>query len=76
MARQRRQFLAHRFYHLFNRGVNHNAIFFLHRNYTYLLRLIQRERRRYPMAFVAYCLMPNHYHFLIEPLMDDVVSLL
>jgi putative transposase len=74
MARQRQQFLAHHFYHLYNRGVNHERIFFLQRNYIYLLRLIQRGRKRYPVSFVAYCLMPNHYHLLVEPLADDVIS--
>ena len=33
---------------------------------TYLLRLVKRYRARYGVAVIAYCPMPNHYHFLLR----------
>jgi REP element-mobilizing transposase RayT len=51
-------------YHLYNRGVNRQEIFFENRNYMYFLFNI--ERYLLPAAdLLGYCLMPNHYHLLI-----------
>ena len=51
-------------YHLYNRGVNRQEIFFENRNYLYFL--FNLERYLLPVAdLIAYCLMPNHYHLLI-----------
>jgi REP element-mobilizing transposase RayT len=51
-------------YHLYNRGVNRQEIFFENKNYLYFLFNIER----YLLTFsdlIGYCLMPNHYHLLI-----------
>ena len=53
------------YYHLFNRGVNRDNIYFENRNYLFFLFNI--ERYLLPLAdLIAYCLMPNHYHLLIH----------
>jgi len=67
------RFLAGHYYHLYNRGVNYEAIFFSPDNYTYLLRLLKKRLVCYPMAVIAYCLMPNHYHFLVKLEQDDTL---
>lgn len=52
------------YYHLYNRGVNRQEIFFESRNYLYFL--CNLERYILPSAdLIAYCLMPTHYHLLI-----------
>lgn len=52
------------YYHLYNRGVNRQNIFFENRNYLYFL--FNLDRYLLPIAdLIAYCLMPNHYHLLI-----------
>ena len=51
------------YYHIYSRGAGRGRIFF---NYEYLLRLVKRYRARYGVAVIAYCLMPNHYHFLLR----------
>ena len=52
-------------YHLYNRGVNRRKVFFDDRNYQYFLFNI--ERYLLPISdLIAYCLMPNHYHVLIQ----------
>ena len=68
-------FLAGHYYHIYNRGVNRTRIFFSDDNYTYLLRLLKKNINRYAITIVAYCLLPNHYHFLIKPNEDNNLSL-
>lgn len=73
-------FLKDHVYHIFNRGCNRENIFFNEGNYLYLLRKMKETRRRYGADLLAYCLMPNHYHFLVRqeterPLCDWVQTL-
>ena len=53
------------FYHIFNRGNNKQDIFFKKENYLYFIRLL--EKHISPIADIySYCLLPNHFHFLIK----------
>ncbi|WP_294282923.1 hypothetical protein [uncultured Chryseobacterium sp.] len=53
------------FYHVFNRGINGQKLFFNEQNYHYFLSLMRRKIA--PIASVyAYCLLRNHFHFLIR----------
>jgi len=52
------------YYHIYNRGVNREAIFFERENYLFFLRRL-REHLLPVTDLVAYCLMPNHYHLLV-----------
>jgi putative transposase len=61
------------FYHIYNRGNNHQAIFFDRENYLYFLRLTREHLSLKSVDVVAYCLMPNHYHFLVY-LRDKTLS--
>ena len=53
------------YYHIYNRGVNKNPVFWEPRNYTFFLRLINRFLLDYADVFV-YCLLQNHVHLLIR----------
>ncbi len=66
MARREVAFLPGQYYHVYNRGVNHETIFHTEENYRFLLRLIKKYTSLNRMAIIAYCLMPNHYHFLLR----------
>ncbi|NES24235.1 MAG: transposase, partial [Symploca sp. SIO3E6] len=61
------------FYHIYNRGNNHQAIFFERENYIYFLRLVRQRLIGNGVDVVAYCLMPNHYHLLVY-LRDETLS--
>jgi putative transposase len=67
------------FYHVYNRGNNRQTIFFDRENYLYFLRLTRYHLTLKSVDVVAYCLMPNHYHFLVylrdETLSDSMKSL-
>ncbi|TAE61395.1 MAG: transposase [Nostocales cyanobacterium] len=67
------------FYHIYNRGNNHQSIFFERENYIYFLRLIKQHIISNGIDMIAYCLMPNHYHFLVylnnDNLSDSMKSL-
>ncbi|MFK7775904.1 MAG: transposase [Saprospiraceae bacterium] len=57
-------FEKEKIYHIYNRGNNHQRIFFKHENYLYFLRKVRKHIS--PVADVlGYCLMPNHFHFMI-----------
>ena len=52
-------------YHIYNRGVNRETIFHGKRNYAYFIDLYARHIQPVADTF-AYCLLPNHFHLLIE----------
>ena len=74
MPGRRTTFLAGEFHHLYNRGVDRGAIFFSDDNYRYFMRLLMGKAERHAVDVVAFCLMPNHYHILIRPSVDNTVS--
>jgi putative transposase len=52
-------------YHIYNRGNNKQLIFFRPDNYLYFLKKV----RHFILPFcdiLNYCLMPNHFHFLVS----------
>ncbi len=59
------EFDADYIYHIYNRGNNRCRIFFNDENYLFFLKKIRKELSEY-FNFLAYCLMPNHFHFLVQ----------
>jgi putative transposase len=57
-------FYKNQIFHVYNQGNDHGKIFF--NNDNYLFFIIKMRQFICPYAdFLAYCLMPNHFHFLI-----------
>ena len=54
------------YYHLYNRGAGRQVIFCHERNYVYLLRLLKTVAQECSVTVIAYCLLPNHYHWLVR----------
>lgn len=53
------------YYHIFNRGNNRENIFVEERNYRYFLQLYTRHVHTIADTY-AYCLLRNHFHFLVR----------
>lgn len=52
-------------YHIYNRGNNKQKIFFTKKNYLFFLQKIRTELKPYS-DIICYCLMPNHFHFMVS----------
>lgn len=74
MPKRKSSFAPNHYYHVYNRGVNKAPIFFNDGNYEYCLRLVQKHRHKYRTTIVTYCLMPNHYHFLLRQEGEQTLS--
>jgi REP element-mobilizing transposase RayT len=67
-------FAKDHYYHIYNRGADRAPIFFNDQNYGHCLDLVARYRQPYGASIIAYCLMPNHYHFLLRQETDVPLS--
>lgn len=63
------------YYHLYNRGVRQLSIFRAPENYVYLLQRAKAYMGATKVTIIAYCLMPNHYHFLLRQEGEDPAGL-
>lgn len=59
------EFIPGELYHIYNRGNNQQPIFFQRENYLYFLKKVRKELLPF-CHILSYCLMPNHYHFLVK----------
>lgn len=66
MARPPRDFVPGAIYHVFSRGSNRQPIFAFDSDRVDFLDCFSRVVRVYELTCLAYCLMPNHYHFLVS----------
>ena len=66
MARRKIPFLPNCYYHIYNRGANKADIFRNDKDYVFLLKQIRKYVKEYDISMIAYCLMSNHYHFLLR----------
>ena len=61
-------------YHVYNRGNNKRPIFFSKENYLYFLKGMQKTIA--PCCdILCWCLMPNHFHFLIHANAQSVIEI-
>jgi REP element-mobilizing transposase RayT len=54
------------FFHVMNRGVNHQPVFIENEHAEIFLELISRCHENMGLECHAYCLMSNHYHLLLS----------
>lgn len=54
-------------YHVLNRGVGKQKLFFKEEDYLAFERVIVETLEKRSMRILSYCLMPNHWHFVLWP---------
>ena len=53
------------FYHIYNRAVGNDLLFYQERNYLFFLDKLYEYLHPF-LNFYAYCLLPNHFHLLVK----------
>jgi putative transposase len=61
-------------FHVLNRGVGRRTLFDKEGDYLAFERVLEETLRIRPMRICAYCLMPNHWHFVLWPEHDGDLS--
>jgi putative transposase len=63
-------------YHVVNRGNNKSAIFLSEHDYRFFLDVLAEAKSKHHCDIYSYCLMPNHFHLLVQPKEKESISLL
>ncbi len=62
-------------YHVYNRGSEKRSIFQSERDYRKFLYRARENAEKFAINILCYCLMPNHFHFLLQQTSDaSIVS--
>ena len=62
-------------YHVLNRGNGGAGVFHKDGDYTAFVDLLATAKAKYPVKVVGFCLMPNHFHLIVQPATDAALSL-
>ncbi|MCO6475926.1 MAG: hypothetical protein J5I94_04855 [Phaeodactylibacter sp.] len=58
------EYKPHQIYHIYNQGNNKQKVFFQERNYRFFMEKMRKHLL--PLVdILCYCLMPNHFHWLV-----------
>ncbi|TAM41777.1 transposase [bacterium] len=71
MARRPRLFVLDVPCHVVQRGNNRIPIFLRDKDYLFFLEVLQEAKIKHPCLIYSYCLMPNHFHLLVEPKKEE-----
>ena len=55
-----------------NRGAVRQTVFRDPGDYAHFLDLLRQVKERSPFRLLCYCLMPNHYHFLVQTMAGSI----
>lgn len=67
MARKLRLFIPDIPCHIVQRGNNQTQVFHAPEDYQFFLRILQEARQKHLCQIYGFCLMPNHFHLIINP---------
>lgn len=75
MGRQPRQYPAGTIVHAFNRGVERRTIFDEPGDYDAFMNLLREGRDKELVRIFSYCVMPNHWHFVLQAQVNNGISI-
>jgi REP element-mobilizing transposase RayT len=68
--------LPDHYYHIYNRGARQVTVFREPDNYHFVLNRVKEYCQELNLSMIVYCLMPNHYHFLVRQNGENPAGLL
>ena len=74
MPRKARNSVGGMCYHVINRGNNRSEVFHKDHDYLRFTEMIGEAVARIPMRVLSWCLMPNHFHLVVQPHNDGDLS--
>ncbi len=74
MPRSARQCPGDHVYHIWNRAAGRLRLFKKDADYLAFERVLLQAHRRHPLKLLDWCLMPNHWHFVVWPDRDGQVT--
>ncbi len=76
MARQLRIEYPGAFYHVFSRGNQRQPVFLSDDDRYFFLKCLREAHEKFGVIVHVYCLMPNHYHLIIETPLGNLSSMM
>jgi putative transposase len=61
-------------YHVINRGNGRTTVFHKPQDYEAFLSLLSEAKKRHRMKLFGFCVMPNHFHLVLEPAQPVALS--
>lgn len=61
-------------YHIYNRGNRKDRIFLDTKDYLRFTKRLKEYKEKFEIDLLCYCLMPNHFHLLVQPKTQDSIT--
>lgn len=61
-------------YHMLNRGNGRQKVFHKKQDYEAFIDLMKKAKNKFPLKIFAYCLMPNHFHIVLQLTQKEMLS--
>lgn len=61
-------------YHVINRGNGRSEVFHKSQDYDAFLELLAAAKTRHRVRILCFCLMPNHFHLVLQPADQNTLS--
>jgi putative transposase len=74
MVEKRRNVDVGYIYHVLNRGVNRQTLFFTEKDFLAFEELLLETHTHIKLPILTYELMPNHWHFVVQPSSREQLS--
>lgn len=66
MSNKPRNITPNNFYHVYNRAIDKRTIFYTEKDYEYFINKALFFKEKTNIKILAYCVLPNHWHFLLK----------